>query len=242
VLDETIYKMTEDEWLKINELHKEYQGKDENKDDPNWINRLKFQAETICGLFQEGIINTDAHSIDYGCGDGKLAEFINEEYERRTNQKLNHLLVGKYDKYMKPQAANDYYSDEDLVRGAFDFVVSCSVFEHLIGEKKIDALLSLANDKGIIAIHTLVCDEVPCDPEWYYLLPYHCTLWTNKAMKKLYKEYKYVGCAYHVEARMWFFFKDKEKYEKLQNSYKNISGTWVFSEDFVDYWKQKPYR
>ena len=39
-----------------------------------------------------------------------------------------------------------------------------------------------------------------------------------------------------------FIFKDKEKYDKLQNSHKNISGTWVFSEDFVDYWKQKPYR
>lgn len=65
-------------------------------------------------------------------------------------------------------------------------VLSCSVFEHLIGIDAVDKLLSLANMSGTVAVHTLVCEEVPDDSEWYYLLLGHCTMWTNKAREKLY--------------------------------------------------------
>ena len=242
VVNQTVYEMTKEEWRKVNDRHKNYQGGNDNPSDPKWIARLRTQARVICGLFRYGVIKRTDKAVDYGCGDGKLSDFILEEYEKQTGEKTDRPLLRKYDKYMRPNGAEDYCKDEEMVRGTFDFVVSCSVLEHLIGMKDVDDILALVNDEGIIAVHTLVCEEVPDDPDWFYLSPGHCTIWTNKAMTKLYEKYGYVGCAYHVEAQMWFFFKNQEKYRKLQAVYKDIPGTWIVSEHFVDYWKQKPYR
>ena len=242
VVNKTVYEMTEDEWAELNDSHKEYQGTNDNPVDPDWICRLHAQASVICGLIRHEIVAVDGRNVDYGCGDGKLSEYINDEYEKSTGVRLSHYIVGKYDKYMCPSGATDYYRDDEVSKGAFDFVLSCSVFEHLIGIDDVDNILSLVNESGIVAMHVLVCEEVPNDSEWYYLLPSHCTIWTNRAMKMLYQKYGFVGCAYHVEARMWFFFKDEAKYQKIQSAQYDIPGTWVISEKFVDYWKQKPYR
>ena len=242
VVNQTVYEMTKEEWRKVNDRHKNYQGGNDNPSDPKWIARLRTQARVICGLFRYGVIKRTDKAVDYGCGDGKLSDFILEEYEKQTGEKADRPLLRKYDKYMRPNGAEDYCKDEEMIRGTFDFVVSCSVLEHLIGMKDVDDILALVNDEGIIAVHTLVCEEVPDDPDWFYLSPGHCTIWTNKAMTKLYEKYGYAGCAYHVEAQMWFFFKNQEKYRKLQAVYKDIPGTWIVSEHFVDYWKQKPYR
>jgi len=61
-------------------------------------------------------------------------------------------------------------------------------------------------------------------------------------MGLLYEQYGFAGCAYHVEARMWSFFKDCQRFELLRSKSPSISGKWVFSDQFVDYWKQKHYR
>lgn len=242
VVNQTIYEMTQDEWMVLNDYHKDYQGTNDNPVDPDWIRRLHAQADVIAGLFRCGVVGIDGKAIDFGCGDGKLSEYINQSYEKQTRAVLDDYLVGKYDKYMCPEGTDDYYSEDDVAPGTFDLVVSCSVFEHLKGMRDVDSILSLVKENGIVATHVLVCEEVPLDPEWYYLLLTHCTIWTNNAMSRLYDIYGYKGCAYHVESRMWFFFKDVEKYQLLQRVKKDISGTWVLSDCFVDYWKQKPYR
>lgn len=41
---------------------------------------------------------------------------------------------------------------------------------------------------------------------------------------------------------MWLFFKDKEEYLNLQAKKDMVDGTLLFSDHFIDYWKQKPYR
>ena len=88
----------------------------------------------------------------------------------------------------------------------------------------------------------MICEEVPCDPNWFYLATVHCTFWTNKAMTIWYNEHNFKGCAYNLEAQMWLMFKDKNIYEKLKSKVKNLSGSWTLSDNFVDYWKVKPYR
>ncbi len=89
---------------------------------------------------------------------------------------------------------------------------------------------------------TSVVEEVPQDPDWHYLLPVHCTMWTNKAMQILYEQQKFRGCAYNLEARTWLMFRNRDDYEKLKAVEKNLSGSWFLSDNFVDYWKVKPYR
>ncbi len=135
-----------------------------------------------------------------------------------------------------------YLSNDEVIPNSFDAVISCAVFEHLFGKNDVDPILSLLNEHGILFLHTLVCEEVPQDPNWFYLTPAHVTCWTNAAMTKLYDTWGYVGCAYNVEARMWMFFKAKEEYLNFQTKKDIIDGTTIFSEHFIDYWKQKPYR
>lgn len=173
---------------------------------------------------------------------GKLSRYVDEVYETKAKKTPSHALIGKYDRFMKSDGSSDYIKDEDVRPNTFDMVISCSVLEHLIGWSEVDKFFSLAKENGVICLHTLICEEVPCDPDWFYLLPVHCTLWTNTAMSKVYNRYGYKGCAYHPEAQMWFFFKDEKQYEKLKEVHEAIPGSWVFSRSFVDYWKQSPYR
>ena len=116
------------------------------------------------------------------------------------------------------------------------------MFEHLYGWEDINPILELLNDHGILFLFTLICEEVPQDPDWFYIRPSHVTYWTNAAMSRLFDRWGYVGCAYHEEAKLWMFFKDKAQYQELQAKKDMIDGTFVFSDHFVDYWKQPPYR
>lgn len=246
VIDKTAYDTDISQLLE--DIYKEhsYQGKAENNVDPRWIERIRDQAQILAKMFHMGIFANDARIVDYGCGDGKLSDAFQEEYTALSKKEaLNsntYPCILKYDKFMRPQGDESYISEKDVGAKSFDAVISCSVFEHLFGRRDIEPIFELLNDTGTFCLHVLVCEEVPNDPEWFYLLPDHVTIWTNRAMDILYKEHGFIGCAYHVEARMWFFFKDRLTYEKLQKKQALINGTWVFSDQFVDYWKQKPYR
>ncbi len=79
VLCKTLYEMSDSEWQKMNEGHKEYQGSDENPVDPNWLFRLHCQAKLFAGLAAHDIWQPGMHFVDYGCGDGKLADYVQNE-------------------------------------------------------------------------------------------------------------------------------------------------------------------
>lgn len=232
VINKTMYEMPVREWIQKNEeLHSEYQGTNEMKNDPKWLDRINMQGEVILQLYDLDIFSVTGNCIDYGCGDGKLAAYVNRKQQ----------LVLKYDKYMG-QGKDGYLKDEEVKPGRFDVVICCSVLEHLIGKTEVDKVFGLIADKGVLCLHTLVCEEVPKDPDWFYLLTVHCTLWTNRAMEILYRNNKFTGCAYNLEAQMWFMFRDRGQFQKLQDAKHRLKGTWFFSDNFVDYWKKKPYR
>ena len=229
VIAKTIYEMPRENWEALNrECHAAYQNTDALAVDPNWIPRLKEQAKVISELIRVGVLDKKANALDYGAGDGKLSSFM-----RRKN------WLKKYDAYMSRPNEN-YLSAEDLKPESFDFVITCSVFEHLIGAEDVNKIFALLNPEGIMALHTLICEEVPQDPNWFYLQPVHCTFWTNKAMQRLFKVLGFVGCAYHVESRLWFMYGDKR--DLFKTCAFTSSKTWIFANDFVDYWKAKPYR
>lgn len=172
-------------------------------------------------------------TLDYGCGDGKLVDII---------KTLNpHTQIFKYDKYMNVNCKDGYLTESEIIDKKFDVVITGAVFEHLLGKNDIDDIVKLLSDKGTLAIHTLICEEVPCDPDWFYLLPVHCSFYSNRAMSILFKHYGFKGCAYSLEARMWFFFLDLDVMESLESKKEALAGEWFFSKAFIDYWKQKPY-
>ncbi|MDY3741273.1 MAG: methyltransferase domain-containing protein [Selenomonadaceae bacterium] len=235
-IDKTIYEMSEQERVNLNNFnHSTYQGMDFNVVDPKWIPRLEKQSEFINQLLILDIISSDMTIVDYGCGDGKLAKFVNE--------KCNMNLISNYDKYMKISDVS-YLTDDDMSPNMADMVITCSVWEHLIGKNDVENIYLYLKEDGIFCIHTLIAEEIPKDEDWFYINTNgaHCTLWTNEAMKIWFKTHGFVGCIYHLESQMWLLFKSSEKFNKLKNSMEKISGTVAVSNEFVDYWKQKPYR
>lgn len=230
VVAKTLYDMPRDVWQKLNrECHAAYQNTDALDVDPNWLARLRAQAEVLVQLVKCGVLEENSRAVDYGAGDGKLSAYLAE--------KISAPLLMKFDEFMARPNEN-YLSPTEITPASFDFVITCSVFEHLLGAADVEKIFSLLKPDGTAALHTLICEGVPRDPNWFYLLPVHATFWTNAAMKKIFRRYNFKACAYHVQARLWLFFRDVEKFSRLKNS----SGEFVFAEDFVDYWKVKPYR
>ena len=162
VIAKTIYELDSNSLQKLNQDYfGSWQGTDFNADDPKWISRLKTQSKMFTELFREKIFDTSWKSVDYGCGDGKLADMINSNFLQRDEVKSK----------------------------SFDLVATFSVHEHLLGKSDVDKILNLIKPNGIFALHTLVAEEIPCDPDWFYLVPVHCTFWTNASMKIFFKQY-----------------------------------------------------
>ena len=235
VISKTHYEMSPENWSKLNfECHDKYfHGKVNLEEiDPRWISRLEAQANIFFELIKLGIFKSDWRTIDYGAGSGILADKI--------NSKLQSNWLKKFDAYMAED--DSYLSAEEIKPESFDFLTTSSVFEHLLGKSDVEKIINLVKPDGVMALHTLICDEVPQDKNWFYFYPVHCTFWTNKAMTEIYKNSNFKGCAYNVESGMWFMFKKISDFQKLKSEIKNFTGTWQIDENFVDYWKVKPYR
>lgn len=230
VVAKTLYEMPHAQWEAINrECHAAYQNTDVLAVDPNWLTRLHAQANILAELVKVGVLEKNSRAVDYGAGDGKLSAYFAE--------KISEPALMKFDAYMARPNEN-YLTAEDLTPASFDFVITCSVFEHLLGAADVEKIFALLKPDGTAALHTLICEEVPRDPNWFYLQPVHATFWTNAAMQKIFAQYKFKACAYHVESRLWFMFRDEKKFALLKKS----AEPWILSDDFVDYWKVKPYR
>ena len=235
VVSKTLYEMPHDKWIALNvEFHNKFlKGeRDMATVDSQWIERLEIQAELFANLVNLGLFKSDWRTIDYGADDGTLANKI--------NSKLGKVWLKKFDAYLESYDEN-YLSPDEVKPSSFDFLLTSSVFEHLLGNQgDVDNIINLIKPSSVMALHTLICDEVPRDPNWFYLEAIHCTMWTNKAMSIIYKKFGFKGCAYNLESRMWFMFRNVEDFERLKSA--QLPGTWQFGEDFVDYWKIKPYR
>ena len=229
VVAKTLYEMPRENWELLNhECHGAYQHTDALDVDPRWLERLRAQAKILARLVEIGVLEKSARAVDYGAGDGKLSSYLAE--------KISEPRLLMFDAYMGGD--ENYLAAENLSPASFDFVITCSVFEHLLGAGDVEKIFALLKSDGTAALHTLVCEEIPRDSNWFYLQPVHATFWTNAAMKKIFRRYGFKACAYHVEARLWLMFRDVKKFLRL----KNFARDFVFAEDFVDYWKGKPYR
>ena len=244
VINKTVYEMSSAEFKQINDWHKLTQGSS-IQDTSNFekrCKRLEPQADLIARLFFYGIFEEGMKAVDFGGGDGLFSEMCNKKYTELKQHEPQHLLIKTYEKFLMQDKKDLYFDVSDMIPKSFDLVISSAVLEHMIGEKEINDFFELTKNNGTVIFHTLICEKVPRDPDWFYIRkPVHCTLWTNRAMSKLYNKYGYVGCAYHLPSKMWLFFNDDIKFNLLKKCKDNIPGKWSFSKHFVDYWKNEPY-
>jgi len=161
---------------------------------------------------------------------GQLSSILAAKYGRNL---LN------YDKYMGKE--NSYLKNEDMIPRTFDFVITTSVFEHFTKKKHFAAVESLVGKTGVFGIHTVVCEEIPQDPQWFYYTPIvHCSFFTNKAMSILFNQWGYSSSIYNVNSRLWLWFKEPPLNIKEQLEVANAreqGPTYIYKDGFVDYWK-----
>ncbi len=226
----------------LNRIQHSYIDSGVDEGDPKWLQRTTNQADMFAELFLEDIFTEKMKCVDYACGAGKISEIFNMKVMKSRPNLINQIM--KYEKYTNFANNPSYLSEEIMESGSFDLVTSSSVFEHLVGKQQVDNVLRLLKDNGTFCVQTLICEEVPCDPDWFYLQPVHCTLWTNRAMALFFKQCGFVGCAYNLKAQMWLMFRDRELFTRVKNRYdgNNYKDIWFFDERFIDFYKGKPYR
>jgi hypothetical protein len=130
------------------------------------------------------------------------------------------------------------------VPGSFDFVITTAVFEHLTLREQFDYVEALLSENGVLGLHTLVCENVPADPTWFYLLPVHCAFHTNRSMEILFRQWGYACSVYNVAAETWLWFKNDSQEVEAVIGWANLRADgphYVFKRGFVDYWKCAPY-
>ncbi len=230
VISKTHYEMTDAEWENLNQKWVSlYQGSDFNPEDPRWMERLNNQANIIGDIAELGLLPA-GDWLDYGAGDGKLADALKQRFNLDFN------------KYEHSSNRKDYLSDEGLRPGRFSFLLNTSVMEHLRSRAALDGLFDLMSKNGVMGIHTLVMENIPHDTEWFYLLSVHCSFYTNMAMQILFEQKGYTCSIYNVASRLWFWFKQpaeaiKPAIEQANKRNKGEFYHYIFKEGFVDYWK-----
>jgi 2-polyprenyl-3-methyl-5-hydroxy-6-metoxy-1,4-benzoquinol methylase len=220
--------MSTSEWEKLNfTYHKSFLGQDYCSDDPRWTDRLGTQSETILKLASEGYLSRKLDWLDWGCGDGKLANTLNDRG----------LSVKKFDRHMPN--CQDYLSESELIASAsYSVVLNTSVFEHIRERKTLDEIAALVNQNGALILHTLVTETIPRDPSWFYLLPVHCSFFSNKSMELLFEAWGFKFSIYHVPSRLWFCYKThKDMAESKLKTLSNESDKCFFYKNgFMNYW------
>jgi 2-polyprenyl-3-methyl-5-hydroxy-6-metoxy-1,4-benzoquinol methylase len=186
------------------------------------------QALMLNTLLKNDIITLD-NCLDWGSGYGTLSQVLSKYFG---------IVIYNYDKYMMPH--QNYLSSSEIARKKFKTVINSAVFEHVTHRRFLDEINSYVSGDGCFIFHTVVCEEIPKDPDWFYLLPVHCAFHTNKSMEILMKQWGYAASIYCPTAKMWVLFKNKRK--DIESIVKSINAEFqtnylYFKRGFVDYWK-----
>ena len=223
----THFDMTSKEWAELN--HAFHSGTHYTEDNPYNRNQRYFnQALMLSLMFKQSLIKGDRW-LDWGCGIGSVALLLKDYFN---------IELLTYDRYFTPQINS--ISEKMLVKRGFHLVVNTAVFEHVRDRETLNEIESYVNSSGCFAIHTLVPESVPKEPNWMYLLPVHCAFHTNKSMQILMEQWGYNCSVYNEHSKMWVLFHDDADQIQAKTKKLNHSLGWEylhFKNGFMDYWK-----
>lgn len=187
------------------------------------------QALSLAMLGTHGIIDVQS-MIDYAAGYGSLSKLLARYFGIR---------LPIYDPYIKDQEAECYVQTAEL--GVYKTVLNSAMFEHVVSRRDLDAVNNLVDTDGVLILHTLVCENVPRDPEWFYLAPpVHTAFHTNASMEILMRQWGYRSSAYSPKSKSWVLFREESAAvgERLKAINRELQFTWfIWKDGFVDYWK-----
>jgi hypothetical protein len=225
---DTIKELSPQRWERLNhDFHTFIENNPAPTNQPPYLEQATF----INTLAKYNIIDMNS-SLDYAGGYGTLSKILEQVF------KLN---LSVYDPYVTESSFKKYINlcEEDK----FKFITNSALFEHLTDrEGLLDILKPLDKVNGALMIHTVICENIPNDPAWfYYLPPVHCAFHTNKSMNILMNEFGFESSLYCPSAKSWMLFKQHEpSLEMALNKINNLFQTnycYYQKGTFVDYWK-----
>ncbi|MDD5157881.1 methyltransferase domain-containing protein [Sulfurimonas sp.] len=223
----THFEMTDIEWTNLNNsFHNKSHNSEEN---PYNRNQRYFKQAQMLHLMTKHKLIDKNNWLDWGCGVGAVSLLL---------KKMFSIKLMTYDKYFTPKI--NLIDVRAMTARSFDLVVNTAVFEHVRDRDTLNEIESYVNASGCFAIHTLIPEAIPKNPEWMYLLPVHCAFHTNKSMQILMDSWGYNCSVYNEESKLWILFRKKSSVikPKVEKINKSLGWNYLhFKDGFMDYWK-----
>ncbi|MDN7455998.1 methyltransferase domain-containing protein [Burkholderia cenocepacia] len=216
---------------KWSELNRQFHHYIENPANETKGNQPPYaeQAMMLALLGKNGVIRLD-NMVDYAAGYGTLSNVLAKYYD---------LELPIFDLYVKNDGSGRYIDPSNL--GRYKTVINSAMFEHVLRRSDLDFVHDMVDHDGALVIHTVVCERVPNDPEWFYLRPpVHTAFHTNRSMTILMEQWGYRASLYCPQAKCWVLLRDECAHigETVASINRELQTTWFhYKEGFVDYWK-----
>lgn len=220
--------MKQRDWEKLNyDFHHYHENNATNVNQPPYLE----QAVMIKILSEYSIVDVNS-MLDYAGGYGALSKILKKYFE---------INLPVYDPYVQSDDFINYIDKKDLK--AYKTVLTSALFEHILTREEFDEINSLVNlsGGGAMIIHTVICENIPKNPDWFYLEPpVHTTFHTNKSMSILMEQWGYKANIYCLSAKSWILLKESGK--EIEYKVKQINSEFqteylIYKEGFVSYWK-----
>jgi len=228
VLSKTHSELPDAQWNNLNHHFHHYM---ENPETQKNINQPPYaeQAMMLIFLGKAGLIDLN-DMIDYAAGYGTLSHLLLKYHNRE---------LPIFDPHIREAHSNRYIERTDLK--TYKTVINSAMFEHVLKREDLDQLNHLVDTDGCLILHTLVCEKVPRDPMWFYLVPpVHTAFHTNKSMEILMEQWGYRSSVYCPQSKCWVLFKVpvNEYEEKIKSLNQELQTNWFYCKTgFMDYWK-----
>ena len=233
VASKTHYDMTEEKWQKLNEVHhlseKSLAEKIQNESKDKIGTPPYLQQALMIKVLQEKGIIPMSLILDYAGGYGFLHNILRNYFSIES-------II--YDPYIHNESQK-YILKNDLKK--YEIVLNSAMFEHIRKRDDIDSINDFVSENGCLIIHTVVCENIPCDKDWFYIkFPVHCAFHTNKSMEILMEQWKYKSSIYCPTSKCWVLIKNEP--QKIREKIIDINpelkdNYFYYKKGFVDYWK-----
>ena len=231
VLSGTHRRMSTETWSALNKSwHHHYENHLEDKvsNAPPYAE----QALALQMLARNGVVDLD-DALDYAAGYGTLSRFLARYFDRRLRI---------FDRYVHDPLATREVDEGSL--GRYGLVINSAMFEHVLDRAALDEVDGLVSDTGVLMLHTVICERIPRDPNWFYLAPVvHTAFHTNRSMTLLMAQWGYAASIYSPLAKSWWIFKNGSPVlGHLEATVERINTElrmkyFHYQAGFVDYWK-----
>jgi len=185
------------------------------------------QVTMLNVLYINGIIDL-SDILDFAGGYGTASKIL---------QKYFNFEMKVYDPYVHDNIIDytNYYRGDK-----HKSVFNSAMFEHITKRDDLEILNDLVDDDGCLILHTVICERIPDDPDWFYFGVVHCAFHTNKSMEILMQQWNYSCSIYCPKSKCWVLFKKESdlRLEKINLINMELQNNYLYyKKGFLDYWK-----